>query len=217
MFERLALICGLVLLGAAIPIGAFAAPAPRGSALRWDAPATCPSGDLLDRVAGLVGLSRASLATKLLRVDAVFGPTASGGWQAQLKVETVAGSGERSFAAEDCRSLVEGTALILALAVDPSAASAREPSASGVATARLPPQKTASPRPDLLLRPLAIFWEEQSAARVLALCRLQREPQARAEAAKLLSQAPRSPQLARLRSSCAAAAVNSSSKSEGER
>lgn len=55
--------------------------------------------------------------------------------------------------------------------------------------------------------PSATFWQERSAARVLALCLLHREPQALAEAAQLASLAPRSPLLARLRTSCAAAAV----------
>lgn len=57
------------------------------------------------------------------------------------------------------------------------------------------------------LCPSATFWQERSAARVLALCLLQREPQALAEAARLRSLAPRSPLLARLRTSCAGAAV----------
>ena len=65
--------------------------------------------------------------------------------------------------------------------------------------------------------PWATFWEERSAARILALCLLHREQQAMTEAAKFASLAPRSPQLARLRSSCAAAAVLSSAKTEGER
>jgi hypothetical protein len=55
--------------------------------------------------------------------------------------------------------------------------------------------------------PTATFWQERSAARVLALCLLHREPQALSEAAQLASLAPRSPLLARLRTSCAAAAV----------
>jgi hypothetical protein len=55
--------------------------------------------------------------------------------------------------------------------------------------------------------PSATFWEERSAARVLALCLLHRESQALAEAAQLASLAPRSPLLARLRTSCAATAV----------
>ena len=55
--------------------------------------------------------------------------------------------------------------------------------------------------------PAATFREEHRAARVLALCLLDRRSQALAEAARLAHEAPRSPQLARLRSSCAAAAL----------
>jgi hypothetical protein len=57
--------------------------------------------------------------------------------------------------------------------------------------------------------PSATFWEEESAARVLALCLLHRKEQAVAEAAQLSSRSPRSPLLARLRSSCAASALSS--------
>ena len=65
--------------------------------------------------------------------------------------------------------------------------------------------------------PAATFWEERSAARVLALCLLHRKQPALAEAAQLATRAPRSPLLARLRSSCAAAAVITPTDPEGER
>jgi len=64
--------------------------------------------------------------------------------------------------------------------------------------------------------PSATFWEERSAARVLALCLLHRKAQALGEAEQLVSRAPRSPLLARLRSSCAAAAVVSSTRQDGQ-
>jgi hypothetical protein len=60
--------------------------------------------------------------------------------------------------------------------------------------------------------PSATFWEEGSAARVLALCLLHRKEQAVAEATQLSSRSPRSPLLARLRSSCAASALSSPAK-----
>jgi hypothetical protein len=63
--------------------------------------------------------------------------------------------------------------------------------------------------------PSATFWEERSAARVLALCLLHRERQARSEATLLATHAPRSPQLARLRTSCAAAVIPSTSPQDG--
>ena len=149
MVDRMALAFSLALFGATLPIYARAAPAPTPSApaLTWDGPATCPAGDLIDRVAVLVGLTRDRLAAKLLRVDAAVTPTASGGWQARLRIETVAGSGERSFSAEDCRSLVDGAALILALTVDPSVAATRKLPTSPLAAAR-------QPAPRFLLRPL---------------------------------------------------------------
>lgn len=67
------------------------------------------------------------------------------------------------------------------------------------------------------LCPAATFAEERRAARVLALCLLHREGQAIAEATRLATQAPRSPQLARLRSSCAAVAVPTSTNTREER
>jgi len=60
--------------------------------------------------------------------------------------------------------------------------------------------------------PSAVFWEEQSAARVLALCLLHQEEQALRVAARLSARSPRSPLLARLRSSCAAAALATPAK-----
>ena len=55
--------------------------------------------------------------------------------------------------------------------------------------------------------PSARFGEEYSTEHILALCLLHRREQALAEAAELAAETPRSPQLARLRTSCAAAAV----------
>jgi hypothetical protein len=55
--------------------------------------------------------------------------------------------------------------------------------------------------------PSARFREEHRTEHILALCLLHRREQALAEAAELAAETPRSPQLARLRTSCAAAAV----------
>jgi hypothetical protein len=51
--------------------------------------------------------------------------------------------------------------------------------------------------------PFGVLREERSAARVLALCALDRIDAARDEAARLLRSAPSSPQVARVRASCA--------------
>jgi hypothetical protein len=64
--------------------------------------------------------------------------------------------------------------------------------------------------------PSARFHEEHSAARILALCLLHRQEQASAEAAQFLAEAPRSPLLARLRSSCAAPALKQGPRRDGE-
>jgi hypothetical protein len=152
MLYRAALLCGLALLVAGPARAQPESPATVSApALTWEAPAACPSGDTMERVAELVGLAPEQLATKQLRVKAVVRPIPSGGWQIHLRIETVAGSGERSFAAEDCNSLVRGAALVIALTVDPAAASAHQ-EAPVPAKAETPTKPT--PRPAFLLRPL---------------------------------------------------------------
>jgi hypothetical protein len=133
-----------------------------GLALQWSSPATCPPGDLVGRVASLVGLGRKQLATKLLRVAAVVTARPQGDWRARLDVETVTGAGERSFEAEDCRSLLDGIALIVALSVDPTLGPTGEatrqptparPSEAAPNPAQAPPAR-ALPRPRYAVRPL---------------------------------------------------------------
>ena len=94
MVGRVALACSLALVGAMLPLCTSAEPPPAAPApaLTWDAPATCLAGDLMARVAGLVGLRPEQLAGKLERVDAAVSPSASGGWVARLHIETAAGS-----------------------------------------------------------------------------------------------------------------------------
>jgi hypothetical protein len=58
--------------------------------------------------------------------------------------------------------------------------------------------------------PRTRFSEEHSAAHILALCLARRRDEALREAARLALETPKSPQLARLRSSCAAAALSGS-------
>ena len=125
MVDRVAIVllaCGLVLqvTGASASAAAGSAALELGPTINWDAPEECPATDLTERIAGLVGLAPERLGAKLMRLDATIGRKANGAWTARLQVHTVAGSGERVFEAEDCHSLVEGTALIAALAIDPS-------------------------------------------------------------------------------------------------
>lgn len=156
MVNRMALAFGLALLGALVPASGFAETT--APALTWHAPAACPAGDLMERVVGLVGLTPEQMAGKRLRVVAVVGPSASGGWLAKLHIETDSGSGERSFEAEDCSSLVKGVALVVALTVDPTASSAHMEADTPTENAP-PPSPMKSPRPRFLLRPLlAAEW-----------------------------------------------------------
>jgi hypothetical protein len=152
MLARVALAFGCLLCGTAVPMGARGAARASQPALGWNAPSACPSADLMERVMRLTGLPRERLGAKLLRVDAIVRLTASGGWEAQLAIVTAAGSGERRFSAEDCASLIDGAALILALAVDPTVVAARAtpPSLAGSAVSH--PKSVR--RPSWLLRPL---------------------------------------------------------------
>jgi hypothetical protein len=130
--------------------------------VRWEGPEACPEGDLLARVEGWVGLDREQLAAKLVSLVARVSVRAEGDWHAQIAVETVAGSGERGFDAEDCRTLRDGIALIAALAIDPSIqvpATSAVPSPTpvpGRSTARPDDARAATPnsRPRLVLRPM---------------------------------------------------------------
>jgi hypothetical protein len=150
----------LALLGTSASAWAEPARSASGPALRWEGPDDCRPGDLIGHVAELVGLDRERLASKLVRVFARVNPRPEGDWRAQLDIETSAGSGERAFEAEDCRSLVDGIALIVALAVDPTVQVPQVPAVQKPA----PPGPDArdagvgsaarATRPRLLLRPL---------------------------------------------------------------
>jgi hypothetical protein len=65
-----------------------------------------------------------------------------------------------------------------------------------------------------VLCPRTQFSEEHSAAHILALCLVHRRDEALRETARLALDIPKSPQLARLRSSCAAAALTGSMPDE---
>lgn len=149
----MALAFGLALLGGVVPASSFAETT--APALTWRAPAACPAGDLMERVAGLIGVQPEQMADKRLRVVVVAGPSVSGGWRVQLHIETASGSGERSFEAEDCGSLIKGAALVIALTVDPTATSAHmETDSPATVEKTTPPSQRKSPRPLFLLRPL---------------------------------------------------------------
>jgi hypothetical protein len=157
MIDRMVLACSVALLGAMTPLRAFAEPPPTSTAplLTWDATDSCPSGDLLGSLSRSLGVRREHLGSKLLRVDVMARPAPRGGWQTRLEIETTAGSGERTFWAEDCPTLVDGVTVILALTIDPSSVPPR--SRSGAAFAGLatgPSAKTTLRRPRFLLRPL---------------------------------------------------------------
>ncbi len=148
-----ALAFGLALLAAAFPICARAEPA-SAPELHWVAQPACPTHAFMDRVAALAGLGPDELGAKLLRVDAVVRLTERGDWKTRLTIETTAGAGERSFAAEDCSTLVEGAALIVALTIDPSLPSEKKGPPGPVETDAGAQPVTTRTRPRIVLRPL---------------------------------------------------------------
>lgn len=134
---------GVVLSLAASAVRAAAA-APR---VDWSGPAQCPRpADLLLRIARLLGTPVAALQGKLVGLGAVV-TRREGRWQIRLALRTAGGGGERVFAADGCAQLVDGAALVAALAIDPSAVRARR--------AAQPAIRARKRRIQLALRPLA--------------------------------------------------------------
>lgn len=122
---RLAAAGTSILIAALVSPGARAhdepeATEPNRYAWRFGPGSECvPPPGLHLRIAELVGVPEPALKDKLhyLGVDV---SRREQGWSARLKVATPAGSGERTFEAESCAALVDGTVLIVALAVDPN-------------------------------------------------------------------------------------------------
>lgn len=83
--------------------------------LRWEVPAGCP--DEAAVVAEVVRLLPATTSvTEPLEARGVASTTATGRWQVELEVAGAA----RSFEAASCTELADATALVLAMAIDPS-------------------------------------------------------------------------------------------------
>jgi hypothetical protein len=119
-------------MGAAAAIAWLGAPATaRAADLEWVAPAGCSSREsVLAAVTRAVGPRRAA-DVEAIRVRAVV-ESSGRGYRVQLSTP----SGERALEAETCDQLADAVALILALAVEPSAAAPQ------------PQERVAPPQPE---------------------------------------------------------------------
>ena len=138
MFERAA-VRGVLLraLRAAACAGAIAAMAmwsaralaaePAASRLRleWHAPAGCPDREQAHAaIAAALGKSRPARETPAV-VRVQIAQRADGRWNVDIWMYGAGGSGERSFIGASCTHVAEAAALIVAMALDPTAAAAR--------------------------------------------------------------------------------------------
>src|SRR5262249_10314346 len=132
---------GLFVL-AATAIGAPAityAQAERSVTLDWQAPPECPgSAYVMGEVARQLAGSTAS-PDKRIRARAEVQKEGAK-WNLRLSVEQGDRRGERSLRAESCKAAADATALIVAMAVDPSRALAAD---AGSAIVMLAPPSTA--------------------------------------------------------------------------
>ncbi len=95
-------------------------PAAEAVVLTWEAPAGCPAAVAVRRaMGGYLGGGPSAEAGAAVR--AVAQVTRSGGrYRLALRTETASGASTREITAEDCAVLVDATAVIVAIAVDPS-------------------------------------------------------------------------------------------------
>jgi hypothetical protein len=108
--------------------------------LTWEAPAGCPDASAVRRaLAGYLGEGPTAEAGAAVRAVARV-TESSGGYRLELRTETASGVTTRETASSDCAVLVDATAVILAIAVDPATILGR-----GAAAPRpqaMPPQES---------------------------------------------------------------------------
>lgn len=117
-----------------------------GLALAWTAPEGCPSQTEVEaEIDRLLGSSASSRSQRRFRVRAKV--TREVAWQVVLDTSSDESNGHRTLEAASCEGLANATALIVALMIDPAAATApREPPKSE-SQARPPTDATVPPPP----------------------------------------------------------------------
>ncbi|MCB9715905.1 MAG: hypothetical protein H6712_18705 [Myxococcales bacterium] len=134
----------------ASPSGEPSSPAADAVELQWDAPAECGDAAVVRRgLAGFLGERTAVEAGAVVRAEARVEHDEAG-YRLLLRTETPSGVTTRETTAQDCAVLVEATALIVAIAVDPSAVvgrSERVPPPPVVAEPEPEPEPAVEPTP----------------------------------------------------------------------
>lgn len=147
-FSRLLLGAGLMLgLGAPRARAADPDAAPPVD-LTWDAPADCPSRDvILQGVQAVLGRSPGE--QRRVTASARLRPTPEGLYRVELTSSVDGSAGQRALDAESCSAAADAVTLILALLVNPEASLAFESSeGAAVATPPVAPvEPTAAPQP----------------------------------------------------------------------
>jgi hypothetical protein len=86
----------------------------------WVAPAACPSeAELVAKVEGFLGEPLATQRAQKLTLRARVAGASDRGFTAELRFSGAQGSQVRTLTHEDCASLAEASALVIAIAIDP--------------------------------------------------------------------------------------------------
>lgn len=149
------------LVWALLSTSALAAPAPSGVALRWNSPDECPDdAALVAAVEDFLGQQLSEAREQQLSASVSVVGSERDGFAAKLRFTSREGLEERSLEHRECRKLMEGAALLVALAVDPERVKARQQASNeqrptAAPTPEVPPPAPAvstpvSPAPSIL-------------------------------------------------------------------
>lgn len=124
-------------------------------ALTWQAPESCPERAVLTgRVEAFLGQSLEVRRAQQLKIDAIVQEDAAAGFVATVSVTTTEASYERRLDHQDCASLTEAAALVIALAIDPERVRAHQTEAAPNDDADTPLAAPAAPAPPVAAPPV---------------------------------------------------------------
>ncbi|MCH9686218.1 MAG: hypothetical protein K0V04_32595 [Deltaproteobacteria bacterium] len=128
-------------------------PAADAVALRWTAPEGCPDeAAVRGALASYLGTQTTVEAAASVQATATVSPHDGGGFRLALRTETTSGVTTRETVADDCFVFVEATALVVAIAVDPSSVVGRSESTPDSPEPEPesppPPEASAPPQPE---------------------------------------------------------------------
>ena len=113
--------------------------------LTWEAPTTCPAAaDVRESIEGLVETVRHPQPTTVV---AEVSAAEDDGWVLALRVESALVSSHRTLRAESCEELANATAMIAAIAIDPFATTADEPTKEPKPEPEPEPEPEPTPEP----------------------------------------------------------------------